>query len=228
MSLRCGMLSAAIVASLASAAGDPGIRPRASSSDYAAHETVGGVEIAASALAPEQVRRLFAADLNGAGYLVVEVAVYPEKEIDLSVGDFLLRSGSQTLRPVTGGAIAAILEEKNAPRHGNSRDATVYPSATIGYESGGYDPVTGRRTRGVYTGAGVGVAVGEPQPPGSASAGQHQELENEALPESKTSQPVAGYLYFPRPSGKGKNPNYELTWYGPAGQVKLHLPAPAK
>ena len=233
MPFRCALLSAAILVPLASAAGDPGIRPRASGSDYATHETSGGVTIAASAIAPEQVRKLFATDLNSGGYLVVEVAVYPEKEVDLSAGDFLLRSGSETLRPVSGGAIASILQEKNAPRRGNARDVTVYPSATIGYESGGYDPVTGRRTRGVYTGAGVGVAVGDPQPSGPASTdhdrfAMQQELENKALPESQTSQPVAGYLYFPKPSGKGKNASYELTWYGAAGQVKLRLPAPTK
>lgn len=50
-----------------------------------------------------------------------------------------------------------------------------------------------------------------------------QELGRRALPEGETSQPVAGYLYFPRPAKVKKN-GMELTWYVPEGNVVLSLP----
>ena len=52
-----------------------------------------------------------------------------------------------------------------------------------------------------------------------------QELDNKALPEGRTPQAVAGYLYFPRPSKK-KNEELSLTWYAPQGNpVRLTLSA---
>jgi hypothetical protein len=147
----------------------------------------------------------------------------------------MLRAGSdsETVRAVSGSAIASALQRKNAPRPGKASGVTVYPTASIGYESGGYDPVTGGRRRGVYTEAGVGVGVGEPRPPGPAATDRdrstmQQELEDKSLPEGRTGRAVAGYLYFPKPSGKAKTAAYELTYYGAAGQMKLRVPASAK
>jgi len=219
-----------VIAGMALAAGGGGIRPRGSSTDYPAHETAGGVSIGAAVIPSDQVRKIFATDLNSGGYLVIEVAVYPDagREIDLSAGDFMLRAGSdsETVRAASGSAIASALQRKNAPRPRKASDVTVYPTASIGYESGGY-------RRGVYTEAGVGVGVGEPRPPGPAATDRdrstmQQELEDKSLPEGKTAQAVAGYLYFPRPSGKAKTAAYELTYYGAAKQVKLRVPVPTK
>ena len=52
-----------------------------------------------------------------------------------------------------------------------------------------------------------------------------QELADKALPEGKTIRTVAGYLYFPKPTAKQKNPAYEITWYGSDRQVHLTIPA---
>ena len=49
------------------------------------------------------------------------------------------------------------------------------------------------------------------------------DLENQALPEGKIDQPVAGYLYFTKPVMKKKS-SLDLTWYGPGEQVKVPLP----
>jgi hypothetical protein len=231
----CGLILG--ITGMLVASGGPGIRPRANSSDYAAHQAAGGVDVGASVLSPDQVHKMFATDLNAGGYIVLEVAVYPEagKQADISADDFLLRAGtnSESVRAANARAIATILQAKNAQRPGKASDVTVYPTATVGYESGGYDPVTGRRVHGVYTGAGVGAGIGEPQPPGPAPTGRdrytmEQELNDKALPEGKTDKAVAGYLYFPKISGKGKPATYDLTYYGQAGQVQLHLPVPAK
>ena len=42
------------------------------------------------------------------------------------------------------------------------------------------------------------------------------------LPNGKTAVPVAGYLYFPKPSGKTGGV-WELMMDGAAGRVKLNL-----
>lgn len=59
------------------AAGSPGIRPRADGAEYPDHD---GADVAAFGVAiipPGEVKKIFAADLNGAGYVVIEVGVFP-------------------------------------------------------------------------------------------------------------------------------------------------------
>jgi hypothetical protein len=98
---------------------ESGIRPRESSADYPAHQKVSGVTVAAAVVPPDQVKKLFATDLNAGGYIVIEVAIYPEagNEIDVSSGDFLLRVGSNPaiVRNASARAIAAALQRKSTP-----------------------------------------------------------------------------------------------------------------
>jgi hypothetical protein len=221
------------ISGLLLADGGKGVRPRPSAADYPAREAARTATVAAAMIAPGQVRKAFATDLNSGGYLVVEVAVYPQagSELNLVRSDFLLRAGAdgETVRPETGRTIAGVLARKYSPPRPTANDVSVYSSTSVGYETG-TDPVTGRRVSGVYTGAGVGVGVGDPGPP-SPPPGVNQdpsrieqELEDQSLPEGKTSQAVAGYLYFPKPSGKANNATYELTYYGADGQIRLRLP----
>lgn len=227
-----------LAASLLLAGDRGGIRPRGNSTDYPAQQSGKGVTIAAAAIAPEQAAKLFATDLNRGGYVVVEVAVYPEAggEIDVLSRDFLLRIGSDptTVRPVSAQAIASALQRKNTPKPRPAGDVTLYPTATIGYESGTYN---GQRHGGVYTAAGVGVGIGDPGPMGAprpASTDRdrstmQQELEDKGLPEGKTTQAVAGYLYFPKPaSAKRTRSTYNLTYYAAEGQVSVVIPPPTK
>ncbi len=223
---------------LVAARDNGGIRPRGAAADYAAHQVSKGVTVAASVIPPDQVSKLFATDLNKAGYVVVEVAVYPDagNEVDVRARDFLMRAGSDptTLRPVGADTIASRLHQKYTPKQPPAPgDITIYPTATIGYESGGYDPVTGQRRSGVYTATGVGVAVGQPpgpQAPPPASTGRdrstmEQELTDKGLPEVKTMDAVAGYLYFPRPSSsKAKHGPYHITYYSDQEQIQLEVP----
>jgi hypothetical protein len=214
--------------------GVAGIRPRDSSADYPAHETTGGIAVAATVVPSDQVRKVFATDLNRGGYIVVEVAVYPAtgRAVDLSSADFLLRVDSETVRPVVGSAIAAILA-KHEQKPLQPDDVTVVTTASVGRATVN-DPVTGQRGRAVYTEAGVGVGVGRSGgPPDPAAtdrdrAAIQQELEAKSLPEGKAISAVAGYLYFPRPRGKTKNAAVELTYYGATNQLKLRLPMPLK
>ena len=234
--MRCVVLIC-LLACLLLAGDVSGIRPRESSADYTAHQKVPGATVAAALIPPDQVKKLFATDLNAGGYIVIEVGVYPEgsAEIGVSSGDFLLRVGSNPaiVRNASARAIAAALQRPSKPPEIRRKsDINVYPTATIGYESG-TDPY-GRRRSGVYTAAGVGVGVGDDPaasaPPRPAStdrdhATMEQELADKALPEGKTTRTVAGYLYFPKPTAKQKNAAYEITWYGSDRQVHLTIPA---
>jgi hypothetical protein len=217
-----------------------GIRPRESSTDYPAHQDGKGVTIAAAAIAPEQVAKLFATDLNRGGYVVVEVAVYPKAgaEIDVLSRDFVLRFGSDPtiVRAVSAQTIASALQRKNTPKPPPALPGgvSVYSTTTVGYESGTYN---GQRHGGVYTATGVGVGVGDPGPMGSPRSGptdqdrstMQQELEDKGLPEGKTTKVVAGYLFFARPaSAKHARSTYNLTYYAADGQVSLTIPPPVK
>jgi hypothetical protein len=252
MSIRPG-LYLVVTATVLLAGDQPGLIPRAPA-DYAAHVSDGGATIAASVVPPDQLRKIFSKDLNHAGYLVVELAVFPDAGVsaDVTSAEFTMRAGSdpailtaQTPASIARGDKPTVAKSKPPQLPGNVH---VYNTETIGYESGGY----GRRG-GVYTESGVGVGVGNPgsgvpqggcdprydprygcqpmpaPPNGKApkdNAAFRQELEEKALPEGKTSQPVAGYLYFPKPTSKQKDANYQLSWYRIAGQVRLSLPAP--
>jgi hypothetical protein len=228
-------------------AGD-GIRPRPRSAEYPAHTTAAGLSIGAAVIPPDQVRKLFATDLNRAGYLVIEVGVYPDSGRDATIAqnDFMLRVGAEgnSVRAATGETVAGVIADRNAPKQpkappqigGHSVD--VYHTTDIGYESG-RDPVTGRRVGGVYGGGGVGVGVGgsgggrdtdDPRMPSAQATRSayemQQELENKGLPEGKMDEAVAGYLYFPRPAKMKKKDSLTLTWYAPGGQnVQLVIPA---
>jgi hypothetical protein len=219
-----------------------GIHPRGRATDYPAHSTAQGVTLAAAVIPPDEVKKLFAGDLNRGGYVVVEVAIYPEGINDLEIApiDFLLKIGeSNTVRAVRGRAIAAVLDEKNAKydRRGSPVGITDV-SSTIGIESGGgYDPVTGqRRPGGVYTGTGVGVGAGSGPGVGGGSRGPYppdrgvmeQELEDRALPEGKITHAVAGYLYFPKPEGKLKKAPYEITFSALDTKIRVVAPPPGK
>ncbi len=198
------------------AAGD-GLRPRGNAADYPADVSAGDAAIGASVVPPDQVRKLFATDLNRAGYIVIEVGVYPAaRGVDVTAGDFMMRTESDSsVRAATPEAIAGMMEDaKNPPAPSSGRDITVYPTTDIGYESG-VDPVTGRRVSGVYRGAGVGVGVGgnqggTPPPPPAVSARDRdtmeRELSDKAIPQGTATRAVAGYLYFPRPAKKKSGP----------------------
>jgi len=220
---RIGSMLVAVIAAFAG----NGIRPRGSAADYPAHAASDGVTIAAAVVPPAQVRKIFATDLNGGGYIVVEVAVYPEsgRDVDVSSGDFMLSPAGETsaVAPVSARSIAGVLDRRNSPPR--SRDTNV--DVAIGYETGN-DPVTGQRRSGTYSG--VAVENGPqgtlgPPPAGPDPWTMKQELDERSLPGGKSTQPVAGYLYFPKLSKKSRNAGYDLTYYGVNSKIRLAIPA---
>jgi hypothetical protein len=221
LKLTCWIGLAAAVA----LAQNGGLTPRPNASDYPVHAATKAATVAAALVPPEQVRRIFGADLSHSGYVIFEVGVYPEPNgADLTPADFALRvpPGGSTMRPAEPAVVAAatIPYDKHTPDPTSlPGNVHVYTEATIGYESGG--PY---RRGGVYTGGGVGVGVGNPPgaPPPSGNPQSKDQARDElearlaakALPAGRLTQPVAGYLYFPKPNDKRKADRYELTWYG--------------
>jgi hypothetical protein len=211
-----------------------GTVPRASADSYPAHAQQAEAKVGATLLTAEQMRKLFATEV-GKCCLVVEVAVYPQPENTVSIytGDFVLRAGNGDIatRASSPELIAALLQPRPASGSGSGgTDVVITPTSSVGYESGGYDPVTGqRRNGGVYTSAGVGVGVGAggraPQAGSSDRDRRVMELElrEKSLPEGKAYNPVSGYLYFSLPKREKKS-NYKLEYTLNGNKMVLPLP----
>ena len=241
---------AGLVSALLLMASAPGIRPRAAADSYPSHQDKQDLSIGAALIPPEQAKKMFAADLNHAGYVVIEVGVFPGpgQDVDLNPHDFMLSVGgnSVALRPVDAGTIAEIVAGKQdvpAPRSG-PHDINTSTGISVGRVS--YpDPVTGRQTSGTVTTTETGVGIGGPAPqpcrggygcdeapmpqpapqrsPTQTASILSQELWEKGLPDGKTVHPVAGYLYFPKPAKKSKDAAWELRYETSDGVTKLPL-----
>jgi hypothetical protein len=213
-----------------------GIPPRPSSSDYAAHADSGSVSVGASAATAAEVRKVFGWDWTSR-YLFFEVALYPEagKQLTVAPRDFMLRVGvdSDSSRPVDLSPVdAETIVPGPKPMSttspaGSTSPVDVRVRETIGYSTGPYN-------RGVYTDTQVGVAVdnrgGQSAPPPARTRSDkdlelYRALMDNELPDAKTSKPIAGYLYFPRPKGMKKGEGFELRYYGAADRMTLSVPA---
>ena len=85
-------------------AGSPGIRPRSLPIDYPAHDSGAGFTIGATAIPRNEVKKIFAADLNSGGYIVIRSRRVPSQgnDLDLSSADFMLLTDAREVatRPV--------------------------------------------------------------------------------------------------------------------------------
>jgi hypothetical protein len=235
----CAALAAGVLM-----AGSPGVRPRAAATDYPVHQSARNFTVGATLIARKDVKKIFAADLNGGGYIVVEVGVYPQQgsEVDLSPGDFMLRvDDGRVVRPVDADAIAASIgrqHERPAPRQSDVYTTT----GVIIARAPGVDPATGRASNRTVVGTEAGVGIGGPPsncrfsnncddglpypatyPSAAPNRGAiEQELWEKSLPDGKTAVAIAGYLYFPKPAHQ--NSTLELMMDGRDGRLKLLLP----
>ena len=228
---RLTVIAAVVVCSLtlAWAGGKQGIPARTSLGDYAVSQQKTELGIGANQLSRTEVHNSFATDLER-GYVVVEVGVFPGSTgIDLKHASFVLRvPGTTTLvRPATPETIAAALQKDSQPR---KSDITLYPTTTVGYETGGRLPNGQRAPGGLSTSTGVGVGVGgagAPPRPASTPADRatmRTELQEKGLPEGALTKPTAGYLYFPLAS-KDKQ-TYQLEYVADGTRLVLALPQP--
>lgn len=246
--MKCAVLLC-LVCTLPVVAGSPGIRPRADAASYPANRDAGAFSIGAYVIPPEQAKKMFKFDLTHAGYVVVEVGVFPApgKDVDLYPTDFTMALGDELvgMRPVSADTVAENMAgHREPPRVGSPGGVNTAVGASVGHVS--YtDPTTGRRTSGTVTSTDVGVGVGgpanlpcrtpdcddqqrTPAPPIQPSPTQDanvvaQELWEKSLPDGKTAHAVAGYLYFPKPSKKAKNATWELRYENADGKTRLPL-----
>src|SRR5689334_14243508 len=121
---------------------ETGVRPRAGASDYPARQTGPAATVGAAILPPEQVKKLFAVDLTKMGYVVLEMGIFPDRNVDVASRDFLMRvtADGSTMRPVAPSVIAGRLSKKE-PQHGGPQvpeRVHVYTGGTVGYETGTY------------------------------------------------------------------------------------------
>jgi hypothetical protein len=226
----------------------PGIRPRADATSYPVHQERGDFAIGVSLIPGDQVKKMFKPDLSSEGYIVIEVGVFPApgKEVDLYPTDFTLFLGDKaaSLRPVSADTVAEVVGgKKGLARPRDSHEVETSVGVSVGHYS--YpDPVTGRRTGGTVVGTEAGVGIGgpppqscrgydcdsrDPLPPVSQPSTVQttntisQDLWEKSLPDGKTVDAIAGYLYFPKPPRKAKDAAWELRYENVDSKMRLTL-----
>ena len=185
--------------------------------------------IGAALISPREVKKIFAADLNGNGYIVIEVGVFPlpGQDIDLSPGDFMLltEKGRVAARPVDPASIAGAIGRDRQPALSKRSDIYTTTGITVARVPA-IDPATGRRNNTTIVGTEEDIGIGAPPPAPATQPNRgaiEQELWEKSLPDGKTAVSVAGYLYFSRPSKKSQSDTWELIMDGPGGRAKLSI-----
>lgn len=224
------------IASALLASGSPGIRPRASIADYPVHATSPEAAFGAAIIPSNEAKKIFGADMSP--YIVVEAGIFPAsgRDADISPLDFTLLADPSSIseRPADADAVVAVVTNDTGKEARNSTD--VFTTAGVGVAHESYpDPVTGARRGATMVGTNAGVGVGSPAGPqfpdpgtGARRSRLEQLLWEKSLPDGKTPQPVAGYLYFPKPSKKVKDVAWVLRWDAPSGRVNITLPDTTK
>lgn len=208
---------------LTAAADQKGIAPRPKPADHQVQVALPGFQMGATCLSRIDLQREFSSELNR-GYLVIEVAFYPEKgkSVEVDPGQFFLRlnEDGKPIRPAEARTIARSLQKAGS----SDRDVAVYPSVGVGYETSRYDPNTGQTRRGGWTtDVGVGVGVGNG---GAGSTDEDRkvielELTEKGLPKGSFAGPVSGYVYFPAPVTAGTSVILDLNVAGQQAKVTL-------
>jgi len=152
----------------------------------------------------------------------------------VSLGDFTLSLGADgsSMRAAEPDVVAAAVVPYPAI-HLPEAPGKVHVSTEtdIGYASGGYG-----RQGGVYTTQGVAVSNypdQSPQPPPNTASKDltrdqiERSLAAKRLPTGRITHSVAGYLYFPKPSGHSRKDGFHLSWFGETAQARMTVP-PAK
>jgi hypothetical protein len=158
-----------LAAALLLATDHPGVRPRGAAKDYPAYDSADGITIAAAVVPAGKVQHQISREMVKAGYIVLEIAVYPGpgRNVIVSSDDFSMTVGLKpdVARAETPAVVAASIESgKRMKQPQIPARVPVHVEETIGVSGGGRDPVTGRHyPGGVYSESSVGVGIGEPK-----------------------------------------------------------------
>jgi hypothetical protein len=84
-----------LAAALLLATDHPGVRPRGAAKDYPAYDSADGITIAAAVVPAGKVQHQISREMVKAGYIVLEIAVYPGpgKNVIVSPDDFSMTVG---------------------------------------------------------------------------------------------------------------------------------------
>jgi hypothetical protein len=220
-------LAVAAICALAFAGGQ-GVPPRSKPADYPVHQSAKNgaatATIAAAIVPSDQVRKMFSSDI-ASNYVVVEVAIYPDdgQSFEADRYDFSLKTGDKIAHADAPPDVALPWGEKKNPL-----DSKVHVTEDAGVVySRSNDPYYGKR-QGVGTYESTTVSdVPPPQQPQSGPDPRVVEakLRDKALPEGRTADRVAGYLYFPQYSRKKRGDAVELEYAKQDVEVDLRFPA---
>jgi len=210
-------------------AGGQGVPPRARPADYPVHQSakIGATTatIAAAIVPADQVRKMFSSDVAD-HYAVVEVAFYPEdgQSFEADRYDFSLKTGDKIAHADSAPDVVLPWGERKNPLDNGRVNVTQEAGVVVDHTN---DPYYGKRTTvGTYE----GTAISNGPPPPAAAAGPdprvvEAKLREKALPEGRTADRVAGYLYFPQYSKKKKGDAIELEYSKQDVEVDLRFPA---
>src|SRR6516162_538996 len=108
----------------------PGLRPRTDANSYTTHVVQGDLSIGAALIPPERVKKMFKLDLSHAGYVVVEVGVFPAPGKDVDLWARLRRAGisgspssrgSVMLAPLVPAPQLILVDDRQSPASGGER-----------------------------------------------------------------------------------------------------------
>ena len=201
----------------------PGAFPRQNASSYSASADHGAASVGATLLTKREMRYLLLKDLRN-GYVVVDAGVFPAAGgVTVRRDQFALTAdGGAPISPADPAAIVA------PSRSVMTSLPNLHGEVDIGIGIGNSDPYYGRpdsmggrrTTRSTSVSLGTGGPRSSPVPVDDELASQ--ELAGKALPEGATTDPVAGYLYFPTPKRK-KKALYTLEHTFQGNTVRLEL-----
>lgn len=213
-----------VAASLSVHASAQGVPVRAGVSDYPAHQTVNGATLAAAIVPVSQIEKMFSADI-AKHYVVLEAAVYPQngQAVDIDWLNFAVEIGDMVSYVEKPRDVATPWQEKSRIPD-KSPTVTTTTGVVYGRSS---DPVYGRRSEwGVYEGVSVTNDPRASTPPPIQSDPQlvEKRIFERMLPEGRTANAVAGYLFFPQYRMKRhKGAAVEFRWSRPNTALTLHL-----
>jgi hypothetical protein len=207
-------------------ASDPGVPPRAASTDYPVHGPAESATIAAAIVPANQVSKMFSSGISK-DYIVVEVAIYPENGVpfDAHLADFSLRVGQRIGRADIPLDVAP-WPDRRAPGIHSPVDVTTEVGVAHENEN---DPVYGRQhSTETYTGVAVSAPGHDnlPPPPDPRVDPRivQDKVQRMALAEGDTKVAIAGYLYFPQYAKRKKSDEVELRYAKDLATVNLVFP----
>jgi hypothetical protein len=222
-----GLLALLVICSCLSNAQKIGIAPKLKPTDYSAMKQAESLTLGATQLSAKEARKTFVSNLSQ-DYLVVEVGVFPKGEVEISPGKFVLKEkdSASVVHVSDPQDMAKAINDKDQ----QGRDVAVYPVTSVTYSTGSandpyYRDGNLNNRHGLSTDAGVVVEISSNKKDAKTSEADRKamlaELKEKSLPQGKTKEAVAGYLYFPVKARSGVA--YELDYQVSGQSVVVQL-----